>query len=49
MEEEKLLRYTMQVSMLKKLLRLKLITKDEYDEIEKSLMKDYGVTSDALI
>ncbi|WP_089983563.1 SHOCT domain-containing protein [Clostridium sp. C105KSO13] len=45
MEGKKLLRYSMQLSMLKQLLSLKLINNTEYAMIEKRLMKDYGVIS----
>ena len=45
MEDKKLLRYSMQLSMLKQLLALKLISESEYQMIEKKLKKDYGVIS----
>lgn len=45
MEGKKLLRYSMQLSMLKQLLTLKLISESEYQMIEKKLKKDYGVIS----
>ena len=45
MESKKLLRYSMQLSMLKQLLALKLINEIEYQLIEKRLKKDYGVIS----
>ncbi|MBQ3544642.1 MAG: conjugal transfer protein [Lachnospiraceae bacterium] len=45
MEGRKLLRYSMQLSMLKQLLTLKLINELEYQLIEKKLKKDYGVVS----
>ena len=45
MEGRKLLRYSMQLSMLKQLLALKLINEIEYQLIEKKLKKDYGVVS----
>lgn len=35
----------MQLSMLKQLLSLKLITELEYELIQKKLMRDYGVVS----
>ena len=44
-EGKKLLRYSMQLSMLKQLLNLKLINELEYELIQKKLMKDYGVVS----
>lgn len=45
MNSTKLLRYSMQLSMLKQLRSLKLITENEYRLIEKKLKKDYGVIS----
>lgn len=45
MEGRRLLRYSMQLSMLKQLLTLKLINEMEYQLIEKKLKKDYGVVS----
>jgi hypothetical protein len=44
-EKKKLLRYSMQLSMLKQLLSMKLINDFEYEKIKKRLMKDYGVVS----
>ena len=44
-EGKKLIRYSMQLSMLKQLLNLKLINELEYELIQKKLMKDYGVVS----
>ena len=41
----KLLRYSMQLSMLKQLLSKKLISENEYQIIQKKLMKDYGIIS----
>lgn len=41
-----LLRYSMQVAMLKKLLSLELITRDEYYAIKRDLMQDYHVIAD---
>ena len=43
MNTKKLLRYTMQLAMLKQLLTKKLIDENEYLLIKKRLMKDYGV------
>ena len=37
--------YTMQLSMLKQLLSKKLINENEYQIIQKRLMKDYGIIS----
>ena len=45
MNRTKLLRYSMQLSMLKQLRSLKLINENEYRLIEKKLKKDYGVIS----
>ena len=45
MDDKKLLRYSMQLSMLKQLLSKKLINENEYQIIQKKLMKDYGVIS----
>lgn len=41
MDDKKLLRYSMQLSMLKQLLSKKLINENEYQIILKRLMKDY--------
>ena len=43
--QKKLLRYTMQLAMLKQLLTKKLIDENEYWLIQKRLMKDYGIIS----
>ena len=40
MDTKKLLRYTMQLAMLKQLLTKKLIDENEYSLIQKRLMKD---------
>ena len=45
MDGKKLLRYSMQLSMLKQLLSKKLISENEYQIIQKKLMKDYGIIS----
>ena len=45
MDDKKLLRYSMQLSMLKQLLSKKLINENEYQIILKRLMKDYGIIS----
>lgn len=44
-EAKQLLRYSMQLGMLKQLLHKKLITEYEYEKVKKKLMKDYGVIS----
>lgn len=46
MEGKKILRYSIQLSMLKQLLNLKLINELEYEQIQKKLMRDYGIVSD---
>lgn len=43
---DKILRYSMQLAMLKQLLNKKLINEIEYRKIKIKLMKDYGVVSD---
>ena len=45
MDNKKILRYSMQLSMLKQLLSKKLINETEYHVIQKRLMKDYGIVS----
>lgn len=45
MEGDKLLRYSMQLAMLKQLYSKKLINDAEYAIIRKKLMKDYGIVS----
>lgn len=45
MKGKKLLRYSMQLAMLKQLFVKKLISEAEYLLIEKRLMKDYGIVS----
>ena len=40
MDNTKLLRYSLQLSMLKQLLQLKLISEKEYQLIEKTIKKD---------
>ena len=45
MDGRKLLRYTMQLTMLKQLLTKKLIDENEYSLIQKRLVKDYGIVS----
>lgn len=46
MEAEKLIRYSIQLSMLKQLYDKKLITENEYLLLRNRLMKDYNVVSD---
>ena len=45
MEGKKILRYSIQLSMLKQLLNLKLINELEHEQIQKKLMRDYGIVS----
>lgn len=45
MQSNRILRYSMQLAMLKQLLLLKLINEAEYQLIEKRLKKDYGIIS----
>jgi len=44
-DKQKIFRYSLQLSMLKQLYAQKLINEEEYQLIEKKLMKDYGVVS----
>lgn len=44
--KNKLIRYTMQLAMLKKLLEKELISIDEYNIVKNKLMKDYNIISD---
>ena len=46
MEKEKLLRYSMELSMLNTLRKENLITDDEYEKIKKKIMRDYKIVSD---
>lgn len=41
-----LLRYSMQLAMLKQLLSKSLLTEKEYNLIKSQLMKDYNISSD---
>ena len=45
MEGKKILRYSIQLSMLKQLLNLKLINELEYEQIQKKLMRYYCIVS----
>jgi hypothetical protein len=47
-KNEKLIRYSMQLAYLAKLLSAKLITENEFSLIKKKLQKDYKVPSDIL-
>ncbi|MDB3086492.1 conjugal transfer protein [Clostridioides difficile] len=44
--KNKLIRYTMQLAMLKQLLEKELISIDEYNIAKNKLMKDYNIISD---
>ncbi|CCL20398.1 TPA: SHOCT domain-containing protein [Clostridioides difficile] len=44
--KNKLIRYTMQLAMLKQLLEKQLISIDEYNIVKNKLMKDYNIISD---
>ena len=46
MDTGKLLRYSMQLAMLRQLLMAKKITESEHKKIERRLKKDYGIISD---
>lgn len=46
MDNKKILRYSMQLSMLRQLLNKKLINEFEYEKIKKRLMNDYNIISD---
>lgn len=44
--DNRLIRYSMQIAMLRQLLTLALITEKEFTLIKNKLMQDYGVVSD---
>lgn len=44
--KDKLIRYSMQIAMLRQLLTLALINEKEFALIKNKLMQDYGVVSD---
>ncbi len=46
MNAEKLLQYSMELSLLTQLLQCKQITETEYQKIKNKLMKEYHVLSD---
>lgn len=46
MEKEKLLRYSMELSMLNILRKENLITDEECEKIKKKIMRDYKIVSD---
>jgi len=47
-QNDRLIRYSMQIAYLGRLLKEKLISEYEYSLIRKKLMKDYGISSDIL-
>ena len=49
MEEDEILKYSMQIAMLKQLLRKELINEKEYEKIKKKLMEEYKILSDLVI
>lgn len=49
MEEDEILKYSMQIAMLKQLLRKELINEKEYEKIKKELMEEYKIVSDLVI
>lgn len=49
MEEDEILKYSMQIAMLKQLLRKELINENEYEKIKKKLMEEYKIVSDLVI
>ncbi|WP_427179997.1 recombinase family protein [Paenibacillus sp. TC-CSREp1] len=46
--KRKLIRYNMQIAMLKQLLSISLITEHEFRALKSKIMKDYGVISKGL-
>jgi hypothetical protein len=42
----KLIRYSMQIAMIKQLLALSLITENEFHLVKNKTMRDYGIISD---
>lgn len=42
----KLIRYSMQIAMMKQLLALSLITENEFHQIKNKTMREYGIISD---
>ena len=44
--KHKLIRYSMQIAMLRQLLALSLITENEFHLIKSRTMRDYGIISD---
>ena len=45
-DKDRLLKYSMQLAMLKQLLNKKLITREEYELIKKNIMIDYKIVSE---
>lgn len=46
MNDERLLQYSKELSLLSQLLQCKLITEQEYQKIKQQLMREYNVVSD---
>lgn len=44
--DHKLIRYSMQIAMLRQLLALSLITENEFNLVKNRTMRDYGIISD---
>ena len=44
--DQKLIRYSMQIAMMRQLLELSLITEHEFHLIKSKTMRDYGIISD---
>ena len=49
MEDDEILKYSMQIAMLKQLLRKESINEKEYEKIKKKLMEEYKIVSDLVI
>ena len=49
MEDDEILKYSMQIAMLKQLLGKELINEKEYEKIKKKLMEEYKIVSDLVI
>lgn len=46
MNDERLLQYSKELSLLSQLLQCKLITEQEYQKIKQQLMREYNIVSD---
>lgn len=49
MEEDEILKYSMQIAMLKQFKIKELINEKEYEKIKKKLMEEYKIVSDLVI